>query len=108
MSEAVAASFLTHLTAARRREMGALRSGDIYLLEFRMADGTYRQLADLSGGQRVSLLLPLLLETDDERPLVIDQPEDDLDNRFLFETLLPALRRLKGRRWRSWPRTMRT
>ena len=98
MSEAVAASFLAHLTAARRREMGALRSGDIYLLEFRMADGTYRQLTDLSGGQRVSLLLSLLLETDDERPLVIDQPEDELDNRFLFETLLPALRRLKGRR----------
>ena len=98
MSEAVAASFRTHLTAARRREMGALRSGDVYLLEFRMADGTYRQLADLSGGQRVSLLLSLLLETDDERPLVIDQPEDELDNRFLFETLLPALRRLKGRR----------
>lgn len=98
MSEAVAASFLAHLTAARRREMGALRSGDTYLLEFRMADGTYRQLADLSGGQRVSLLLSLLLETDDERPLVIDQPEDELDNRFLFETLLPALRRLKGRR----------
>ena len=98
MSEAVAESFLAQLTAARRREMGALRSGDIYLLEFRMADGTYRQLADLSGGQRVSLLLSLLLETDDERPLVIDQPEDELDNRFLFETLLPTLRRLKGRR----------
>lgn len=98
MSEAVAESFLAQLTTARRREIGALRSGDIYLLEFRMADGTYRQLADLSGGQRVSLLLSLLLETDDERPLVIDQPEDELDNRFLFETLLPALRRLKGRR----------
>lgn len=98
MSEAVATSFLAHLTAARRREIGTLRSEDIYLLEFRMTDGTYRQLADLSGGQRVSLLLSLLLETDDERPLIIDQPEDELDNRFLFETLLPALRRLKGRR----------
>lgn len=98
MSETVASSFLAHLTAARRREMGALRSRDVYRLEFRMGDETYRQLADLSGGQRVSLLLSLLLETDDERPLVIDQPEDELDNRFLFETLLPALRRLKGRR----------
>jgi ABC-type bacteriocin/lantibiotic exporter with double-glycine peptidase domain len=39
-----------------------------------------------------------LLETHDERPLVIDQPEDELDNRFLFETVLPALRRIKGQR----------
>ena len=38
------------------------------------------------------------METKDDRPLVIDQPEDQLDNRFLFETLLPALKRLKGRR----------
>ena len=98
MSEAVGASFLAQLTAARRREMASLRCRDTYQLESRMADGTYRQLGDLSGGQRVSLLLTLLLETDDERPLVIDQPEDELDNRFLFETLLPALRRLKGRR----------
>ena len=45
-----------------------------------------------------TLLLSLLLETRDERPLVIDQPEDELDNRFLFDTVLPALKRLKGRR----------
>ena len=63
-----------------------------------MDDGTYRKLTELSGGQRVNLLLSLLLETDDERPLIIDQPEDELDNRFLLDTLLPALRNLKGRR----------
>ena len=39
-----------------------------------------------------------MLATSDPRPLVIDQPEDELDNRFLFETLLPALNGLKGRR----------
>lgn len=98
MSGAVGASFLAHLTPSRQLEIAALRCTDVYLLECRMDDGTYRRLVDLSGGQRVSLLLSLLLETDDERPLIIDQPEDELDNRFLFETLLPALKRLKGRR----------
>ena len=33
-----------------------------------------------------------------DRPLVIDQPEDELDNRFLFDTVLLALKRLRGRR----------
>ena len=30
--------------------------------------------------------------------LVIDQPEDELDNTYLWSTILPALRHLKGRR----------
>lgn len=98
MSNAVQETFTLQLTPSKQRELAALRSQDSYVLEFRMDDGTYRVLEDLSGGQRVNLLLSLLLETSDERPLVIDQPEDELDNRFLFETMLPVLKRLKGRR----------
>ncbi len=63
-----------------------------------MDDSAYRRLDELSGGQRVSVLLSLLLETADDRPLVIDQPEDELDNRFLCGTVLPGLRKLRGRR----------
>ena len=98
MSPAVQKTFIEQLTPSKRRELAALRCRDKYVLEFKMDDGGYRLLNDLSGGQRVNLLLSLLLETNDERPLVIDQPEDELDNRFLFETMLPALKRLKGRR----------
>ncbi len=98
MSDVVQATFRETMTRARRRELSALRCPDRYFLELRMDDGSYRRLDELSGGQRVSVLLSLLLETEDERPLVIDQPEDELDNRFLFETVLPALKRLKGRR----------
>lgn len=98
MSTTVQQTFLDRLTPAKKRELAALRCKDVYVLEFKMDDGTYRPLEHLSGGQRVNLLLTLLLETNDERPLVIDQPEDELDNRFLFDTMLPALKRLKGRR----------
>ena len=98
MSEAVQETFLVQMTPSKKRELASLRCRDQYVLEFMMDDGRYRLLEDLSGGQRVNLLLSLLLETNDERPLVIDQPEDELDNRFLFETLLPVLKRLKGRR----------
>ena len=78
--------------------LGRLRAPDIYVLEMQLDDGGYRQLDELSGGQRVSILLSLLLETADDSPLVIDQPEDELDNRFLWETILPALKKLKGQR----------
>ena len=98
MSDAVQTSFREALSKSKRRELASIRCPDRYLLELRMHDASHRRLDDLSGGQRVSVLLSLLLETKDDRPLVIDQPEDELDNRFLFDTVLPALKRLKGRR----------
>ncbi len=98
MSSAVQETFHESLTRDKRRALAALRARDVYILEFRLEDGGYRPLDELSGGQRVSVLLSLLLEAADDRPLVIDQPEDELDNAFLWETVLPALKRLKGKR----------
>lgn len=98
MSDAVQETFCAQMTPSRRRELAAVRCPDRYVLEFQPDGREYRPLDELSGGKRVNLLLSLLLEAADPRPLVIDQPEDELDNRFLFETLLPALGRLKGRR----------
>jgi DNA repair ATPase RecN len=58
---------------------------------------TWRELQELSTGQRATaVLLLLLLESDS--PLVVDQPEDDLDNRFISETVVPTLRQEKPRR----------
>ena len=98
MSDAVQDTFRETLTLPKSRELAATRCSDSYFIEFEVDGGSYRPLNSLSGGQSVNTLLTLLLETKDDRPLVIDQPEDQLDNRFLFETLLPALKRLKGRR----------
>lgn len=98
MTTPVQETFRECLTKSMRRKLLALRCPDRYLLELRLDDGQYRGIHELSGGQRVGLLLSLLLQTSDNRPLVIDQPEDELDNRFLFDTILPALKKLKGHR----------
>lgn len=55
----------------------------------------WRPLARLSTGQKATALLLLLL-LEDKGPLVIDQPEDDLDNQFIFTGVVPRLRALKG------------
>lgn len=62
-------------------------------------DGTreYRSLDDLSKGQKATALLLLLL-TAAETPLIVDQPEDDLDNRFVYDQVVARLRELKGAR----------
>lgn len=56
-----------------------------------------RRLEDLSKGQRATALLLLLLGAA-SNPLVIDQPEDDLDNRFIYNGIVKRLRALKGTR----------
>lgn len=57
----------------------------------------WRTLKALSKGQKATAVLLLLL-LDSEAPLVVDQPEDDLDNRFITEGIVPTMRREKGRR----------
>jgi len=51
----------------------------------------------LSTGQRATAVLLLLL-LESEAPLIIDQPEDDLDNRFITEGVVPKMRDEKRRR----------
>ena len=61
------------------------------------ADPKWSALRHLSKGQKATaLLLLLLLESD--APLVIDQPEDDLDNRFIADGVVPRIREEKRRR----------
>lgn len=57
----------------------------------------YRSIDQLSKGQRATALLLLLLGAS-SAPLIIDQPEDDLDNRFVYEGIVTKLRELKGSR----------
>lgn len=51
----------------------------------------------LSVGQRCTAILALLL-TDDDAPVIIDQPEDEIDNEFIYRELVPMLRRVKEER----------
>jgi energy-coupling factor transporter ATP-binding protein EcfA2 len=54
----------------------------------------------LSPGTRgiALLVLYLLMDEDDTRPLLIDQPEGNLDNSSVFKQLVPYIRKAKRRR----------
>ena len=56
-----------------------------------------RPLESLSMGERAVVLLKILLNTDD-KPLLIDQPEEHLDNRYIYNELVPAFRAAKTKR----------
>lgn len=57
----------------------------------------WKQLENLSAGQKATAVLLLLL-LDADAPLVIDQPEDDLDNQFIAGHVVPIMRSGKKRR----------
>jgi ABC-type arginine transport system ATPase subunit len=52
----------------------------------------------LSDGQRHTILLTIALLAETNVPLVIDQPEDDLDNAFIFSSIVTTLRAIKEKR----------
>ena len=54
-------------------------------------------LESLSMGQKAIVLLKIILAYDD-KPLIIDQPEEDLDNRYIYEQLVSAFRAAKKKR----------
>ena len=58
---------------------------------------TWQTIEALSTGQKATAVLLLLL-LESEAPLVVDQPEDDLDNRFITDGIVPAMRDEKRKR----------
>lgn len=56
-----------------------------------------RPIEQLSPGQRCTALLPIIL-MEGSSPLVIDQPEDNLDNSLVFDVVVEVIRSLKERR----------
>jgi len=57
-----------------------------------------RSLAHLSLGQQQSILLAILLQSNSTNPLLIDQPEDNLDSEFIYKTIVDNLRKIKEKR----------
>ena len=60
-------------------------------------DGGYKDSASLSTGQKCTAILPILL-FESANPLLIDQPEDNLDNGFVFGTVVKSLHKVSGNR----------
>ena len=64
----------------------------------RLGDGTdFRPITQASAGQRSAAMLAFLLAHGEE-PLVLDQPEDDLDNHLIYDLVVRQIRENKLRR----------
>lgn len=59
-----------------------------------------KALENLSPGERGCLLLIffLIVDKDDLRPIILDQPEENLDNQTIYDTLVPCIKYAKNNR----------
>lgn len=87
------------VTEERRRELLRLRLPDVAEVLLRRRDGSDAGTLEegLSVGQRCTAILALALAAGDE-PILIDQPEDEIDNEFIYSELVPLLRAAKKTR----------
>lgn len=95
------ADALTRLPASRLMELEALELDhriDIFLnVSHGQAEAVFRPLGKLSTGQQCTAILHMLL-LENVDPLIMDQPEDNLDNAFIAERIVHELRAAKTSR----------
>jgi ABC-type glutathione transport system ATPase component len=87
------------LSPSQLFELEVYEVPDLPVVELQASKGDlgFRKLDELSVGQKCTALLSLVL-LESPAPLVIDQPEDDLDNEFIFDQIVATLRSEKERR----------
>ena len=81
------------------RRLEVLRPPDAVSVVLRREDGSLAGSLEsgLSVGQRCTAILALVLSAGDF-PILIDQPEEEIDNEFIYRELVPLLRRAKHQR----------
>lgn len=57
-----------------------------------------KDISELSLGQQQSIMLSILIQSNSNLPLIIDQPEDNLDSEFIFNSVVTNLRKCKEKR----------
>lgn len=90
---------LARLNRSLILELEEIDLQDRILIELNIAHqgDIFKPLAQLSTGQQCTAILHLLLLENDD-PLIMDQPEDNLDNAFIAERIVTQLRSAKTER----------
>ena len=97
LTETMAKRFAEWFGNKRRLyELETLFPADRIVVKLKVGE-EYKPLDKLSVGQKATALL-LLLFMQENRILIIDQPEEDLDNRFIYEDVVKILRDMKKER----------
>ncbi|MYI17462.1 MAG: hypothetical protein F4120_07565 [Rhodothermaceae bacterium] len=85
---------LTRKDRIRLDEMEQFLPEDLVQTKVRANDGSFKTIESGSIGEKSTAVLSLLLSAGDQ-PIIIDQPEDDLDNQYVYNVVVDLVRRRK-------------
>ena len=93
--------FVSHIQSLTPEQIDRIRCwfpDDSLDVRYSLKDGeSFKPVEQGSPGQKTAALLAFILSYGDE-PLVLDQPEDDLDNHLIYNLIVTQLRQIKQRR----------
>lgn len=93
--------FVSHVQGLTPEQIDRIRCwfpDDSLDVRYSLKDGeSFKPVEQGSPGQKTAALLAFILSYGDE-PLVLDQPEDDLDNHLIYDLIVTQLREIKQRR----------
>ena len=85
---------LTRTENIRLDELERFLPEDLVRAKVRARDGTFKNIESGSIGEKSTAILSLLLLAGNH-PIVIDQPEDDLDNQYVYSVVVDLMRQRK-------------
>ena len=77
----------------RLEEIEVVPLGDVVTIALKVG-GAYQFSSEVSTGQACTCVLPIVL-LNAKGPIFIDQPEDNLDNAFIYDVLVKSIRQVK-------------
>lgn len=88
---------IQELTPSQMDEIDLLYPEDEIEMQYVGRDGTLRSISVASAGQKTTAILSFILSFG-KTPLILDQPEDDLDNRLVSQLIVEKIRKIKEMR----------
>jgi energy-coupling factor transporter ATP-binding protein EcfA2 len=89
---------ISELNGEQMDDLDLLFPEDQIIIQYKTTKSKeFKSISNASPGQKTAAILTLLLSHGND-PLILDQPEDDLDNYLIYDLVVEQLRRSKERR----------
>lgn len=90
-------SLIQDISESQLDEIELLYPQDQIEMRYKGRDGNLKSLSVASAGQKTTAILTFILSFGNV-PLILDQPEDDLDNRLVYDLIVDKIRQIKEKR----------
>lgn len=99
LSDTIIKNFISVLDDDKLSDLELYRTPDVLEIKIKTnpKDTKGKSIEDASDGEKSTAILALIL-SQGKTPLLIDQPEDDLDNSYVFDSIVPMIKHIKQSR----------